>query len=238
MNPIQSGIDPGSINRALAKVGVSRQVDARSATTIFGAIPYQRFWNAVALARQDPRAKRWIQAVVQRAEDLNHAPRDNPLVETAAAQSYVDPTSLHVYAGSAALTWSANVTRQSVPTAMLEAAKATGPRAYDWDNKCCVQLTVDELPAVTAVFLGLASQCEYKNHGVEHDKGFSVQHQGDKVFVRVFAKNFCAAVPVAPTDCFHVAGFLLRRLQARHPELDQRAIIDLLHAMAAMMSGR
>ena len=92
----------------------------------------------------------------------------------------------------------ADLTRNEVHTIALDAATATGPKQYNWGKKVRLQLTRSELPIVTAVLLGVMKRCEFKNHGQDNSKGFSMERQdGGKVFIKVFAKDEgVKAVPV------------------------------------------
>jgi hypothetical protein len=226
-----------SVNRALADIGVDDQVNGACVRMIFGSITRERFWTAIALAQREPRAKQWIVRVIARAKSRTETAtaRVPQLHNASEADDEPESGSLHVYGRSAAVTVEADRTRSRVLTIAIDAAKATAPRAYDWDAKIRIQLTVVELPVVTAVFLGLIGECEYHNHGPEHDKGFAVQHQGSKIYLRVFAKGFLAALPVEPPDCFRVAALLMRQLKRRHPSLNDAAILEMLRKMAAMV---
>ena len=126
-----------------------------------------------------------------------------------------------VYGQKAALTWEADTTRRGEPTVALDGANATAPRQYDWNNKVRVQITPQELPAVAAVLLGVIPQVEFKNHGDNNNKGFSVERQNNGFFVRVYqGAGSLRAVPMGPADAFGVACLLLRQLQASQGGLD------------------
>ncbi len=142
-------------------------------------------------------------------------PGGSPLPARGRAPEWV---SVHVYGGKAALCFEADETRDGVATVALDAAAATGPQQYDWKNKLRLQLTRQELPTVLAVLCGFAPRAEFKNHGANKDKGFSVEHQGDKLFWRVFAREGgVRAVPMAPEDAFYTAGLFLRQLRKAAP---------------------
>lgn len=144
----------------------------------------------------------------------------------------------HVYGGKAALCWDVDETKNGDATIRLEAAKAIGERKYDWGNKITIQLTRDELPCVAAVFLGILPRTEGKNHGVgdQQGKGFEIEHQGNKLFIKVFApqKPPCA-VPVSPEDAFTVAGLLVRQIRKGKPWLSGNDIMAMLRAIIGRM---
>lgn len=147
----------------------------------------------------------------------------------------------HVYGGKAALCWDVDKTKNGDYTLRLEAAKAVGERQYDWSNKITIQLTRDELPCVAAVFLGILPKAEGKNHGVgdQQGKGFEIEHQGNKLFVKVFApqKPPCA-VPVSPEDAFTVASLLVRQIRKGKPWLSGNDIMTMLRAIIGRMKSQ
>ncbi len=143
-----------------------------------------------------------------------------------------DRASFHVYGGKAALCFEADLTRNEVHTIALDAATATGPKQYNWGKKVRLQLTRSELPIVTAVLLGVMKRCEFKNHGQDNSKGFSMERQdGGKVFIKVFAKDEgVKAVPVEAPDVFFVTSLFLRQLQANTPWMDAAGVAALIRA--------
>lgn len=147
----------------------------------------------------------------------------------------------HVYGGKAALCWDVDKTKNGDDTIRLEAAKAIGERKYDWSNKISIQLTRDELPCVAAVFLGILPETDGRNHGVgdQQGKGFEIQHQGNKLFVKVFApqKPPCA-VPVSPEDAFTVASLLVRQIRKGKPWLSGNDIMTMLRAIIGRMKAK
>lgn len=142
-----------------------------------------------------------------------------------------DRFSYHVYGGKAALCFESDLTRNSAHTVALDAANTTGPRTYDWGKKVRIQLTRSELPVVAAVFVGARPRCEFKNHGQENNKGFSMERQGEKVFVKVFSANEpLKAVPIEAADVFYVATMLIRQIRKNAPWMDATAITNLLYS--------
>lgn len=149
---------------------------------------------------------------------LGDAPSPPPEDHAFGSEEGAERVSVHVYGGKAALCFEADETRGAVPTIALDAASATGPRQYDWRNKVRVQWTKAELPAVLAVLIGGVHKVEFRNHGPDNDKGYSVEHQGDKFFVRVWAKDRgVRAVPVPLEDAFYVTELILRQLHRGAP---------------------
>lgn len=141
----------------------------------------------------------------------------------------------HVYGGKAALCFETDMTRggedgkNSIFTISLDGAPSIGTRKYDWKNKTRIQMTRAELPIVTAVLLGFLPRCEFKNHGPQSDKGFSIEDQGDKLFIKIFAKETpVKAVPVTPEDAFEVAKLFMRQLRKNAPWLSGQDVMNLI----------
>jgi hypothetical protein len=142
--------------------------------------------------------------------------------------------SRHVYGAKAALCFEPDETRFGIHTVCIEAADASGPKQYDWGNKIRVQLTRDELPVVTAVLFGWLPRCEYKNHGEDNSKGFSLEDQGDKLFMRVFARGRqVKAVPIPPEDAFYLAQLFLGQMKKNAPGLSGGEILTTLRQVLA-----
>ena len=143
-----------------------------------------------------------------------------------------------MYGSKAALCIETDVTRQDEPTLRLEAAPATGPRAYDWPRKLTLQLTREELPVVAATVLGLLPRCLYKNHGPDQNKGLEIEHQGSHLFVRLFQKERgVLAVPVGPADSYSLAALALRALRQGTPWLSDQGILMLLKLTVQRMGS-
>lgn len=151
--------------------------------------------------------------------------------------------SVHVYGGKAALCFEADETRGNpargipgVPTVALDAAPAVGEREYDWKNrKIRIQMTRLELPQVLAVLIGASPGCEFKNHGPENNKGFSIENQGDKFFVRVFGPGEVRAVPIPVEYAYAVASLVIRQLQLGAPWLCGDGVLHLVRAIRGAM---
>ena len=147
-----------------------------------------------------------------------------------------DRLSVHVYGSGAALCFEPDQTRRGEHTIALDAARSSGPRAYDWGGKIRLQMTQAELPVVAGVLLGRIAKCEYGNHGPEHDKGFSLENQDGKIFARVFAKGKSpCAVPIGPEDAYRVTALVVRQLQENTPWLEAGDVIRLVAEVVARL---
>ncbi|MCL7744289.1 hypothetical protein LV476_04895 [Guyparkeria hydrothermalis] len=142
-----------------------------------------------------------------------------------------------VYGSKAAFCFEPDQTRAGYHTVAIEAAPAKqGPnREYDWSHKARIQVTRQELPMVAAVFLGLISQIEYKNHGPRNNKGFSFQDQGGNMFGRLFSPEGVKAIPISPEDAFEVSNLVLAQLAKNHPGVSP---VDLMVSLGPMVARK
>jgi len=148
-------------------------------------------------------------------------------------------TKKHVYGGRAALCFEMEPDPRGVFTVYLDGAHGTGPKAYDWKNKIRVMMTMSELPQVLAVLLGFMPRCEFKNHGPKKDKGFSMEDQGDKVFVKVFCGEEgkkMKAVPMPPEDAYYVSQVVLKAMKGVYG-MDGSDVISLVRGTVARMKS-
>ena len=112
----------------------------------------------------------------------------------------------------------------------IDGAMAIGPKQYNWDKKLRIQLTVGELPVVAAVFFGLLASCQFQNHGPENNKGLEFEHQGDKVFCKLFGPGQVIAVPVLMPDVFQVCSLFTRQFRKGHPWI--ASVSDLMNMLS------
>lgn len=164
-------------------------------------------------------------------EDPSMVNEDDQVTKTSGKQGS-ERSKFHVYGGKAALCFEEDTTRGGVQTIALDAAAAVGPKTYDWKKKVRIQMTRAELPVVAAVLLGKRQSCEFKAHGEDKSKGFSMERQaGGKVFVKVFEKEKgVKAVPIEAPDVFYVASIFLLQIRRSAPWLDATSIIALVGA--------
>lgn len=163
------------------------------------------------------------------------APQD----DSAGRMNPEDRHSVHVYGGKAALCFDADLTKGGVATVALDAAPSVGQRQYNWQKKVRLQMTRNELPVVLAVLLGFKQSCEFKNHGQDNSKGFSMERQqGGKIFIKVFAKEEgVKAVPVEATDVFYVTALFMRQLQKSMPWMDNTSLVTLVRSTQGDQGG-
>lgn len=142
--------------------------------------------------------------------------------------------SVHCYGGKAALCFSADTTKgDEAPTVRIEAAPATGPRAYAWNQKIAVQCTVKEMPIVLATILGWMPSVRFAAHGADNKKGFSFQHQdGGKLFAKVWDGKGTRMVPIAAADLFGIADLFVRQMLKSRPYMSHDGLMTMIRQLA------
>ena len=131
--------------------------------------------------------------------------------------------SVHAYGTSAAISFETDCTKKGVHTISMDAALAdpATSKKYTWDSdKIRIQLTRAELPVVAAVLFGIRRKCEYLHHGEDKNKGFSMENQGGRIFVKVFAaQRKVRAVPIEASDVFYISSLFISQLIKSNPWL-------------------
>lgn len=239
------------LNNALTSLNF-RPIDKPRLDEILSTESRNRLVEAINKACKDSRAfaylKHWFDySGEQKVESYNQQSNiEQQYLDQQEQTSYPDtddrPTGKdrtfikkHVYGGRAALCFEADETRGGVHTMRLEAADSTAPKQYSWNDKIAIQLTRDELLIVTAVLFGMLPRCEYSNHGPDNSKGFSIEDQGNKLFVKVLAKGKkVKAVPMTPEDAFYVAQIFLGQLKKNAPWLEAGEIMTTLQRVVAV----
>jgi hypothetical protein len=147
--------------------------------------------------------------------------------------------SQHIYGGRAAVCISADQTRANVHTVRVEAAESISTRQYDWRHKIAVQLSQRELPLVLAVFMGWIQKFEGKGHGENNSKWFTIENQGNKLFLSVCAKGQTPrAIPILPGDSYAATALLLGQLLKNDPRLPPELLLSLVRKEAALVNGK
>lgn len=150
---------------------------------------------------------------------------------------------VHVYGSRAALCFSADQTRGAVHTITIEAAPLISERKYNWSAKVSLQLTAAEMPHVASVLFGLLPQCEYSNHGPQHNKGFQMVNQRDegkpgRVYVQLRAPGTSLQVPIFGSDLWRVGNLFARQLMTEHRNLKTTSdVFAMLRATFVRMLG-
>lgn len=256
----------GDLNRMLVRLGfsVTTHPDLQK---IMDKHPRKRLVDALNMAPADPHAMTYLKSLFglkennappprtshppernhrnsparmqQRATGTQNEKNENLPGKKQSAQETRERIYKHVYGGSAALCFSVDETRSGYPTVCIDAADNIAPREYNWTKKISIQLTKQELPVVAAVFLGLISKAEYSSHGPAKDKGFSIEDQGDKIFVQVRAKDQkVKSVPITPEDAFYVAQLFIRQLRLAAPWMNGMDILSCLRMALASRKAK
>lgn len=147
--------------------------------------------------------------------------------------------SQHIYGGRAAACFSADMTRGGTHTVRLEAAESSAARQYDWQGKIGIQLSQRELPLVLAVFMQWLPKFEGKGHGENNSKWFTLENQGNKLFLSVSAKGRSPrAIPIMPGDGYAVTTLLIRQMLKNDPFLTPEILLSLVRKEAHLMTGQ
>lgn len=113
-------------------------------------------------------------------------------------------------------------------TVSLDVAQGSAPR-YDWQNKLTVRLTAQELPLFLAVLLGWVPRAEGRHHGPQKDKGYEIEHQGNKVFFKITqARQGVRAVPLTGADLLALSGLVTHQLLKNMPWLTSDSLLALV----------
>ncbi|MBG6083218.1 hypothetical protein [Rubrivivax gelatinosus] len=146
-----------------------------------------------------------------------------------------DYLSQHIYGGKAAACFNADVTRGGTHTVRIEAATSSGARQYDWQRKIALQLSQRELPLVLAVFMGWLPRFEGKGHGENNSKWFTLENQGNKLYLSVNAQGQAPrGVPIMAGDSYAVTTLLIRQMLRNDPFLSPEIVLSLVRKEAGL----
>lgn len=132
-----------------------------------------------------------------------------------------------------------DVTASGWHTLRLESAlKHIEGNTYDWEKKVSIQITKTELPVVIGTLLGFYRECEYKNHGDDTDKWFSLCNQGKNFFFRVGLTKGKMLMPTpVPFVEAHLMGMLgLSQYIKNFEGISADAALDAIKTMCAHMT--
>ena len=151
------------------------------------------------------------------------------------AEAYL---SVHVYGGRAAACFSADVSRSKVHTVRIEAAESSGTRQYNWKGKVAIQLSTRELPLVLATFMHWIPKFEGKGHGANNEKWFTLERQGNKMFLSVNSKGSGPrGVPIPAGDGYSITTLLIRQMLKNDPFLTVEALFHLVRKQAELATA-
>lgn len=141
----------------------------------------------------------------------------------------------HFYAKSAALCLDLNLDGPT-PKLFLDAASASAPGHYDWQNKTTLMLSYTDAAQLLLVATGHLQTFESRYHGEAKGVSFKATDQGASLYAVVTAKGAgLRAVPVTAADRLRLADQCLALLQAIHPS---RSLADWLLILPATVLPR
>lgn len=151
--------------------------------------------------------------------------------------------SVHAYGDKFALCFGASETKEAkVATVNVDAAVVQnngGRRKSDWKGAIHFQFTPKELIAVLGVLLGYIPSIEFKSHGVNHDKGFSIERQEGKFFSKCFAKDMGSrAVPIPQHEAFAMITLFTDQIRKSYPGYTASEIHAMVRAVFAPVARK
>jgi hypothetical protein len=161
------------------------------------------------------------------------APRQS---QNSAAPPYY---SFKLFAKAAARCVSEALTKNSNQhTIQIEAAGALGgsSRQFDWPNKICVQLSVQEMYTLVATCESLVVSAEFKGHGLRNDKALFVELQSGTIYFKmVQLHRKPLGIPVRAIDAMPLVNLLYRQILKNEPHLTADQIRTNLATLAKML---
>ena len=224
-------------NDFLASAGIERQLTQCELDEASQKHPAGRLRDALSRAATQPGAKQFVLKTIEslRARPARSTPCADDSRDASPEARRAFDSNIHVYGARAAVEFRPDVNRANFPTVVIDAADAVGERRYDWAHKLCVQLTPRELPAVAAVLTGLLPSCEFKHHGPEKNKGFSLTRQERDIAVRVFQGGEDKSMKIVPMpleEAFYVSCLVLRQLRRAYGGFDGPTVAFALRGYA------
>ena len=163
------------------------------------------------------------------APSTRSAPSQPP-VAAARDEKY---NSVHVYGGSYALCFNAGEWKGQ-PGVMVDAAASSGPKTYDWENALHIWLDLNEVGAVLAVFRRYRKGIEFRAHGAQNDKAFSIEFQDTHFFAKASsskaAQHPTRAVKILPTDATAVSLLFMQQLVNAYPAIPATELLATVRA--------
>lgn len=87
------------------------------------------------------------------------------------------------------------------------AVRKSNEKNFNWGEKMTVQLSKQELPEISAVFLGLKKSCSFKRDNC----GIGVENQGNVFFISA-SRQKRIGIPVSKGDAHWIAVLLIQLL--------------------------
>lgn len=146
----------------------------------------------------------------------------------------IDSRKVQVFGSSAALCFEETTSRRDGPTVSVDAAAKQGESVL-WKEKIIFQFTVDELPVLAAVLLGVLPEFEFKFHGEKKAKSAGVYRRDNAVLFKVSDGSKSFTVPVPPGSLFHVSSLVMAQLAANAPGIDGVVMMAQIRSLSSMV---
>lgn len=180
-----------------------------------------------------PAATGTAQANTSAPAQVAPSTRSAPSQPPAAAAKDAKYKSVHVYGGSYALCFNAGEWKGELGV-MVDAAASSGPKTYDWDNALHIWLDLNEVGAVLAVFRRYRKGIEFRAHGAQNDKAFSIEFQDTHFFAKASsskaAQHPTRAVKILPTDATAVSLLFMQQLVDAYPAIPAAELLATVRA--------
>lgn len=149
-----------------------------------------------------------------------------------------DSRKVKIFGQKAALTVEASTTRHDRHTVTLDTAAAKSRLVYDWANKIIFQFTVDELPILAAVLMGVIPEFEFKFHGAKgsNNKSALVSRKDNGILVKLSEGAKFHVVTAPPGAAYHFCSLVMSQLHAESPTLDGGVAMAQLRSIAPMIA--
>jgi hypothetical protein len=161
--------------------------------------------------------------------------REEP-AQTAPNAKYI---SIHYYGKDVALCFSASQTKTgNKHTINLDAAKREG-EDFNWKQAIHFQFTVRELNGLLAVLTNTLNAVEFKSHGVKNDKGFSIERQEGKFYLKLFSKEGGSrGVPIGYQDAVDLTYLVIDQIAKEHPGYQKPEIVALTRVVMSPLKPK
>lgn len=162
------------------------------------------------------------------------------LNERRAARRYEN---YRVFARSAALCFeldklTAENSDEALRTVSIEGATAlsapTGGAKYDWDNKCCFQLTRREVPQFVGALMGWIPEWTVRGHGPDHSKALAISQQKGGLKLLLSQRGMQVVVPISADDIFMVLALAIKALVLNDPHLTSDSVLSMCRRIASL----
>lgn len=209
----------------LVAIGLKQGLELRSVMVEYQKTGSVEKLNEIKMAFQatTPVQQAQVQGAHQENQDQQYSGNEQ--------EGKTEYRSIHFYGKDTALCFSASKTRGGANTINIDAAKLNGGggRNFDWKNAVHFQFTPRELYSVVSVFMKIRNSVEFKSHGANNDKGFSIERQDGKFYLKLFSKEGGSrAVPVMVDDAVNLAILVIDQIAAENPDYRKPDLLSVI----------